>query len=44
MPGEPVVFDGRDVWDPARMAELGFHYESIGRLATSAVAAATGRN
>jgi len=27
----PVVFDGRNVFDPARMKELGFHYESIGR-------------
>jgi UDPglucose 6-dehydrogenase len=27
----PVVFDGRNVWDPARMAELGFHYHSVGR-------------
>lgn len=27
----PVVFDGRNVFDPSRMKELGFHYESIGR-------------
>ncbi|MCL4134143.1 UNVERIFIED_CONTAM: hypothetical protein GTU68_034268 [Idotea baltica] len=27
----PVVFDGRNVYDPKRMKELGFHYESIGR-------------
>ena len=30
---EPVVFDGRNLWDPARMAELGFHYHSVGRPA-----------
>jgi UDPglucose 6-dehydrogenase len=35
---EPVILDGRNLWDPARMAELGFDYASIGR-ASSAVAA-----
>jgi UDPglucose 6-dehydrogenase len=30
---EPVVFDGRNLWEPAKMAELGFHYLSVGRPA-----------
>jgi len=28
---EPVVFDGRNVFDPTHMKELGFIYSSIGR-------------
>jgi UDPglucose 6-dehydrogenase len=27
----PVVFDGRNVWEPERMRHLGFEYHSIGR-------------
>src|SRR5580765_211553 len=26
-----VIFDGRNVYEPGRMKDLGFHYESIGR-------------
>ena len=29
--GQPVVFDGRNLWDPGRMAAMGFRYQSIGR-------------
>jgi UDPglucose 6-dehydrogenase len=27
----PIVFDGRNLFDPATMGKLGFHYQSIGR-------------
>lgn len=27
----PVVFDGRNVWEPSKMKSLGFHYFGIGR-------------
>jgi UDPglucose 6-dehydrogenase len=27
----PVVFDGRNMWEPERMRRLGFEYHSIGR-------------
>jgi len=33
----PVLVDCRNVYDPARMAELGFIYEGIGRLAKRAL-------
>jgi UDPglucose 6-dehydrogenase len=28
---QPVLFDGRNMWDPQDMRELGFSYSSIGR-------------
>jgi UDPglucose 6-dehydrogenase len=28
---KPVVFDGRNLWEPERMRRLGFEYHSIGR-------------
>jgi len=28
---DKVVFDGRNIYDPARMKEMGFKYEGIGR-------------
>ncbi len=27
----PAIFDGRNVYDPASLKEMGFHYEGIGR-------------
>jgi UDPglucose 6-dehydrogenase len=27
----PLIIDGRNLWDPARMAQLGFEYHGIGR-------------
>jgi UDPglucose 6-dehydrogenase len=31
----PVVFDGRNVWEPERMRRVGFEYHSIGRRSVS---------
>jgi UDPglucose 6-dehydrogenase len=28
---KPVIFDGRNIWEPERMRRLGFEYHSIGR-------------
>ena len=27
----PVIFDGRNLWEPERMRRLGFEYHSVGR-------------
>jgi UDPglucose 6-dehydrogenase len=37
---EPVVFDGRNLWDPARMAAMGFRYVSVGRAPAAPAGAA----
>ena len=31
----PVVFDGRNIWNPQRLDELGFAYHGVGRRASS---------
>jgi UDPglucose 6-dehydrogenase len=31
----PLIFDGRNLFDVPRMQELGFHYESVGRSAAT---------
>jgi len=35
----PIVFDGRNLFDPATMRDLGFHYYAIGRPMTKAALA-----
>ncbi|MEX2500019.1 MAG: UDP-glucose/GDP-mannose dehydrogenase family protein [Wenzhouxiangellaceae bacterium] len=36
---DPVIFDGRNIYDPQDLAALGFRHEGIGRRATAAEAA-----
>jgi len=31
----PVLFDGRNIWNPQRLAELGFEYHGVGRRRAS---------
>jgi UDPglucose 6-dehydrogenase len=31
----PIIFDGRNLFDPQTMAQLGFHYHSIGRASVT---------
>jgi UDPglucose 6-dehydrogenase len=28
---QPIIFDGRNIYDPESMADLGFHYRGLGR-------------
>ncbi len=41
---EPVIFDGRNLYDAERMAEAGFEYRSVGRPFVAPVAGAVAQN
>jgi UDPglucose 6-dehydrogenase len=28
---QPIIFDGRNIYDPGLMHKLGFHYRGLGR-------------
>ncbi|HEX2093826.1 MAG TPA: UDP-glucose/GDP-mannose dehydrogenase family protein [Longimicrobiaceae bacterium] len=36
---EPVIFDGRNLWEPEKMRDQGFHYISVGRWPVAPLAA-----
>jgi len=38
---QPVIFDGRNIYDPVKMRERGFFYHSIGRKSVEAHAPAS---
>jgi UDPglucose 6-dehydrogenase len=38
---QPVVFDGRNLWEPEKMRERGFHYSSVGRPTVAPLTAVT---
>ena len=40
----PVIFDGRNLYEPAFMARLGFEYHSVGRVTLTLPAEAGGRS
>ncbi len=31
LPKHPILIDGRNLYDPVKMRELGFTYKSVGR-------------
>ena len=35
---QPVIFDGRNLYEPEMMANAGFHYEGVGRSAHPVIA------
>ena len=39
---EPIVFDGRNLWNSQKMREIGFYYYPIGRTAATPLAIVNG--